>query len=81
MRDPNKTTERESSQKPAIELLKKLGYKYLSPEENEKLRGGRLNRVLLKPILEKQIDKINTFEYKRDYYKFSAKNIKQRDFK
>lgn len=76
-RDPNKTTEYESSQKPAIELLKKLGYTYLSPTKAEELRENRLSRIILKPILEKQLQKINKIEYKGKNYSFSAKNIKQ----
>ena len=77
MRNPNQTTEYESSQKPAIELLQKLGYKYLSPKQAEELREGRLDRILLKPILEKQLNKINNFDYKGKNYRFSDKNIKQ----
>ena len=35
------------SQLPALELLQKLGYEYLSPEEAVDARGGRLSGVLL----------------------------------
>ena len=38
------------SQKPAIEVLKNLGYIYLPPEEAEKIRGNPYN-VLLTDIL------------------------------
>ena len=77
MRNPNIHTENESSQKPAIELLKSMGYKYISPEEAEGLREGRITNTLLKPILEKKLNEINGFDYKGENYKFSEKNIKQ----
>ncbi len=77
MRNPNIHTENESSQKPAIELLHNLGYKYISPEQAEYLREGKLDRIILKPILEEQLKKINSFDYKGKNYKFSEKNIKQ----
>lgn len=75
--NPNMTSEQEISQKPAIELLKSMGYKYISPEEAEGLREGRITNTLLKPILEKKLNEINGFDYKGENYKFSEKNIKQ----
>ena len=45
-----------------IELLKNLGYKYISPEECEILRGGRLKEVVLKDIARKKLMDINSFE-------------------
>ena len=50
------------SKYPAIELLCKLGYTYISPEEALAERGTRYN-VLLKDILRKQLQKINQFEF------------------
>lgn len=35
------------SQIPALQLLQKLGYKYLSPSEADNLRGGKTSLVLL----------------------------------
>ena len=35
------------SQKPALELLQKLGYQYLSPEDALIMRGGKTTNVLL----------------------------------
>src|SRR3989338_3920039 len=64
------------SQRPALEVLEKLGYKVLSPEEAETLRGN-LHNVLLKPILKQQLEKLNSFEYKGKRYQFSNKNIEQ----
>ena len=39
------------SQIPALQMLQKLGYSYLSPAEAEKLRGGKTTYVLLEDIL------------------------------
>ncbi len=48
------------SQIPALQLLQKLGYKYLSPAEAEKLRGGKTSNVILDDILRKQLKEINS---------------------
>jgi type I restriction enzyme R subunit len=48
------------SQIPALQMLQKLGYKYLSPAETENLRGGKTSNVLLDDILRKQIKEINS---------------------
>ena len=48
------------SQIPALQLLQKLGYKYLSPAETENLRGGKTSNVLLEDILRKQLKEINS---------------------
>lgn len=48
------------SQIPALQLLQKLGYTYLSPAEADKLRGGKTNNVLLDDILRKQLKEINS---------------------
>jgi type I restriction enzyme R subunit len=48
------------SQIPALQLLIKLGYKYLSPAEVEKLRGGKTSNVLPDDILRKQLKEINS---------------------
>lgn len=48
------------SQIPALQLLQKLGYTYLSPEEAERLRGGKTSNVLLEDILRKQLREINS---------------------
>ncbi|MCR6640102.1 MAG: type I restriction endonuclease [Sporocytophaga sp.] len=48
------------SQIPALQLLQKLGYTYLSPEEAEKLRGSKTSNVLLEDILRKQLKEINS---------------------
>jgi type I restriction enzyme R subunit len=48
------------SQIPALQLLQKLGYTYLTPEEAEKMRGGKTSNVLLDDILRKQLKEINS---------------------
>ena len=57
-----------------IDLLKNMGYIYLSPKEMTEYRGST-RQVVLKDILLKQLQKLNGFEYKGTEYKFSAKNI------
>lgn len=68
--------ERFISQVPAIEVLKKIGYKYLSPEEAEQLRENQ-HEVLLKPVIEDQLKKLNSYEYQGRTFKFSDTNIRQ----
>ncbi len=51
-----------SSQIPALQLLQKLGYTYLSPEEADELRGNKTGQVLLEPILRKQLHEINSIQ-------------------
>ena len=65
-----------ASKYPAIEVLAKLGYTYISPEDAAQERGTQYN-VLLKEILRKQLQKINQFEYNGITYKFSAENIER----
>ncbi|MEQ8906413.1 HsdR family type I site-specific deoxyribonuclease [Ekhidna sp.] len=68
-------TEWTDSQKPALDLLKKLGWQYLSPEQAEKERSGILSNVIQENILEKQLHAINEFEYKGKACKFSQSSI------
>ena len=48
------------SQIPALQLLQKLGYTYLSPDEAMSLRGNKTTNVLLEDILRKQLKEINS---------------------
>jgi type I restriction enzyme R subunit len=48
------------SQIPALQMLQKLGYTYLSPAEADTLRGGKTSNVLLDDILRKQLKEINS---------------------
>jgi len=68
--------ERNISQQPAIEVLKALGYRYLTPEEAEAMRGNQFN-VILKDVLEEKLRELNAYEYKGTTYRFSERNIQQ----
>lgn len=68
-------TEYNDSQKPALELLQKMGWQYLSKEEVFKARGGIYTNVLLDDVLETQLSKINAFHYKGESYTFSTGSI------
>ncbi|MCK9411731.1 MAG: HsdR family type I site-specific deoxyribonuclease [Prolixibacteraceae bacterium] len=48
------------SQIPALQMLQKLGYIYLSPAEADTLRVGKTSNVLLDDILRKQLREINS---------------------
>jgi type I restriction enzyme, R subunit len=63
------------SQIPALQMLIKMGYTYLTPEEAMELRNGRTSNVLLEPILKKQLEKINSIQYKGKEFAFSESNI------
>lgn len=69
-------SEENISQKPAIEVLKNLGYIYIPPEEAERMRGNLYN-VLLIDVLKERLIALNDYEYKGQVYKFSARNIEQ----
>lgn len=64
------------SKYPAVELLKKLGYTYISPEECAAERGSRYD-TLLKNILRSQLKKINGYSYANKDRKFSSANIEK----
>lgn len=64
------------SQIPALMMLQKLGFTYITPEEALELRGGKTSNVLLEPILRKQLEGINSIQVsttKTAY--FSSQNI------
>ena len=63
------------SQLPALKLLMKMGWQYLSPEQALEARGGRTSNVLLEAILKKQLQHINTIEYKGKEFSFSEINL------
>ena len=64
------------SKYPALELLQKLGYTYLTPEECEAQRGGLYN-VILKDVLRTQLIKLNSYIFNGCEHKFSAENIER----
>lgn len=63
------------SQIPALQLLMKLGYRYLTPEEALEARGNRSSNVLLETILKKQLREINKIEYRGKEFPFSEANV------
>ncbi|MCC5916510.1 MAG: type I restriction endonuclease subunit R [Cryomorphaceae bacterium] len=48
------------SQIPALQMLMKMGYTYLSPAEADRYRGGKTTNVLLEDVLRKQLKNINS---------------------
>ena len=64
------------SKHPAIDLLVKLGYKYLSVEQCDELRDNHYN-VILKPILKDQLRKLNSYEYGGKTHEFSEESIRR----
>lgn len=48
------------SQIPALQMLQKLGYVYLSPAEADRMRGGKTTNVLLEDVLRRQLKEINS---------------------
>ena len=63
------------SQQPTIDLLQKLGWQYLSPEQALAQRNGLTSSVLLEGILRSQLHQINEYQYKGKTHKFNAKHI------
>lgn len=64
------------SQIPALQLLKNLGYTYLTPEEVLKERQDKLSNVILEDILEQQLLKFNKIQFKGKIYPFSPASIR-----
>lgn len=68
--------ENDISQKPALELLQKLGYQYLSPEEALMMRGGKTSNVLLEEVLRRQLRELNSIRIgTHKEARFSEQNI------
>lgn len=63
------------SQIPALQLLQKLGYTYLSPEEVAVERRGKQRFVLLEGILTQQLKRLNSFEVRGQKHRFSEESI------
>ena len=61
---------------PALELLQKLGYTYLSPDEALVMRGGKTSNVLLEDVLRKQLRELNSIKIgNHKEARFSEQNI------
>lgn len=63
------------SQLPALHLLMRMGYQYLSPAEALDARGGRAANVLLETVLKEQLAALNRIQYKGRDYAFSESNL------
>lgn len=72
--DSNLYLEDNISKHPAIDLLKKLGYTYISPEDCMVQRRSKY-QVLLKGILRNQLRRLNRFEFGGVWQEFSSANI------
>ncbi len=68
-------TEYNDSQKPALSLLQKMGWHYLSPDEVFQARNEMYTNVILDDVLATQLAKINAFTYKGESYQFSTGSI------
>ena len=66
-----------SSLLPAVTLLDKLGYRYLTPSENLALRGGRTSKLILESVLSEQLRKFNSITFKGQQYSFNDSNIQK----
>lgn len=68
--------ENDISQRPAIELLQKLGYQYISPDEALAMRGGKTSNVLLEEVLRRQLRELNSIRIgSHKEARFSEQNI------
>lgn len=63
------------SQVPALQVLMKLGYTYLRPQEIYLERKGRLSNVVLENILAQQLRRLNRVNYRGADREFSEGNI------
>lgn len=70
-------TEREQSQLPAVAMLVRMGYRYLTREEALALRGGKTSRFLLNDILSAQLSRMNRIRYKGREEYFNQANIRR----
>ncbi|MEB8345086.1 HsdR family type I site-specific deoxyribonuclease [Flavobacteriaceae bacterium KMM 6898] len=64
------------SQIPALQMLQKLGYQYLTPDESMQFRGDKTTQVILEDVLRKQLKEINSIKIgsKREE-RFTSGNI------
>lgn len=72
----NNYNENTLSRDPAIALLEKLGYTYISPAECKAERGSGYDTVL-KNILRQKLIELNSYTYANKEHKFSPANIER----
>lgn len=68
--------EKNASQQPAIDLLRAMGYTYISPDDCAMQRGSGYH-VLLRDILRGQLRRLNRYTYAGAENEFSAANIER----
>lgn len=66
-----------SSLLPAVVLLQKLGFTYLTSSEQLVLRSGRTSKCVLESVLADQLQKFNSITFKGKQYPFSDGNIQK----
>lgn len=57
-------TEDATSQIPALDVLRQLGWQYLSSDQVDCLRGSRKSEVVLTGILRERLTRLNNFQYR-----------------
>ena len=68
--------ENDISQRPALKLLARMGYQYLSPEEAMEMRDGKTSNVLLEEVLRQQLRELNSIRIgSHSEARFSEQNI------
>jgi type I restriction enzyme R subunit len=68
--------ENDISQRPALKLLARMGYQYLSPEEAMEMRDGKTSNVLLEEVLRQQLRELNSIRIgSHSEERFSEQNI------
>jgi type I restriction enzyme R subunit len=72
---PPSYLEKVQSQLPALELLIRMGWQYLTPEEAVRQRGGRLGSAILEPILLEHLRGNCRFEFKGKRHPFTENAI------
>jgi type I restriction enzyme, R subunit len=68
-------SEDDVSKLPALALLMKLGYQYLSPQDTIELRGGKRSNIILFGILEQQLRQINRVQFRGAVMPFTEGTI------
>ncbi|MCF8051656.1 MAG: hypothetical protein K9L59_10505, partial [Desulfobacterales bacterium] len=67
--------EKVQSQLPALHLLMQTGWTYLPPEKTVRLRGGRLGRTILEPVLADHIRHRCRYEFKGELRPFTENAV------
>ncbi|MDR3233602.1 MAG: type I restriction endonuclease subunit R [Planctomycetaceae bacterium] len=74
---PNPFNEHNVSKQPALDLLKRLGWIYLSLDEALKLRNNKTTEVLFEGILFEQLKKLNRITRNGETFEFTDANLRE----